>query len=354
MDLARSLQPRDARHAARTAAVLCAVTAVITLVFGIAVPAPGAAGWVVTFVVPGVLLVLAAVVPRVPPRLVGPVAMVVALTGTATVTGLDLATRDASGAAQVFFVLPVLYAASQVRAAGAAIAVVAAAAGHALVVFTLLPTAQALTDAVYLTTTLVTSTVLLVRSGDRTERLVELLRAQADADPLTALATRRVLDDAVTEALGAGSWEGTALVLVDVDAFKAVNDTWGHPVGDDALVRIADCLRDLARPQDVLCRLGGDEFAVLLPGSSAADARERAARVVAAVSGRPLVLAGGQQVALSVSAGVGHAGGTSGERRRLYAAADADLYRAKHERARGGASGALAAAPAPRRPEHAG
>jgi len=348
VDLARSLQPRDPRHAARTAAVLCAVTALITMVFGIAVPAGGIAGAVTTWVVPGMLLALAAVVRRVPHRLVGPVAMVVALTGVGTITGLDLATRDASAAAQVFFVLPALYAASQVRAAGAAVAVVAAVAGHALVVLALLPPAQALTDAVYLTTTLVTSTVLLVRSGDRTERLVELLRAQAEADPLTGLATRRVLDDAITEALVAGSWGGTALVLVDVDAFKVVNDTWGHPVGDDALVRVADCLRSLARPQDVLCRLGGDEFAVLMPASSAADARERAARVVAAVSGAPLSLAGCQPLALSISAGVGHAAGTSGERRRLYAAADADLYRAKHERARSGG------APAPRRPEHAG
>ena len=346
MPLARSLQPRDAQRAGRTAAGLLVVSALITLVFGLVIPVPGPAGQVITLVVPVVLLAVAVTVRRLPEHLVGSVTLLVAAAGVVTTAALNLATQDASAAAQIFFVIPGLYAATQVRALGASVVVALAVAGHCLVVFTLLPPAQAAMDAVYVATLLVTTTWLLVRSGDTQERLVALLRAQASVDPLTGLSTRRVLDEAIGAALSAGHCEGTALVLVDVDAFKAVNDTWGHPVGDDALTLVAQCLRSSSRPGDVLCRLGGDEFALLLPGWSPAAARERAAEVVLAVTGRPLQLSGGSALVLSISAGVGHEGSGSQDRRRLYAEADADLYRAKRGRVRGGRRAAADGVPA--------
>ena len=71
-------------------------------------------------------------------------------------------------------------------------------------------------------------------------RLVTLLERQAAIDPLTGLVTRRVLDDAASAALsGAASGDGTALILIDVDNFKAINDTYGHPGGDEVLVQLA-------------------------------------------------------------------------------------------------------------------
>ena len=106
------------------------------------------------------------------------------------------------------------------------------------------------------------------------------------------------LDHALTEPTGA---LGTALVLVDIDAFRSINDQLGHPIGDDALVHLAGLLRS------VLSRMGGDELAVLLPDCPADVAARRADQLLDAVRRSPLVLDDGTPLALSVSLGVAHA-----------------------------------------------
>jgi diguanylate cyclase (GGDEF)-like protein len=143
---------------------------------------------------------------------------------------------------------------------------------------------------------------------------------------------RRVPDDALPSALSASATRrGTALILVDVDFFKAINDGHGHPVGDDALVQIAGVLTRAVRFGDaVVSRLGGDELAVLLPGCSADVAARRAEDLVDAVRRAPLPLLDGRLLPLSVSVGVAHAPQHDTELRALYAAADAALYQAKH------------------------
>ena len=276
---------------------------------------------------PAVLLGLALLVVRTTGR--GPSVLWAAapVFGILLVAALDLATADASAAGQVFFCFPVLYAAAQLRPPAAYAAMALAVAADAVVAVSLLPPLAAGTDVVYVGVTLVTMTVLLVRAGQRQDRLTAELRRQAAIDPLTGLVTRRVLDDAAECALSSSD-VGTVLVLADVDHFKAINDTYGHPVGDAALVHLAEILAAHSRPQDVVSRLGGDEVALLLPGCSAWTGTVRAGRIVRAVRDTPLLTEFGT-IPMSISAGVAHAPRDAGDLRSLYAAADSTLYEAK-------------------------
>ena len=254
----------------------------------------------------------------------------VPLGGAAVLLTLNWVTRDTSAAAQVFTVLPTLWAASQLRPVGAwSLAVVTAVANSALVL-TLEPVERAVPDAAFVAATLVMATALLVTAGNRQDRLVQRLQELAAVDPLTGLVTRHVLDAALAGAVG-GTSHGTALVLVDVDRFKTINDRHGHPVGDDALRHLGEVLRRTVRGTDaVVGRLGGDELAVLLTSCPPDVAVRRARDLVEAVRAHPLLLADGTSLPLTVSVGVARAPADAGDVRELYAAADRALYRAKH------------------------
>ena len=95
----------------------------------------------------------------------------------------------------------------------------------------------------------------------------ERQRRMAERDPLTGLHNRRAFDAALAEEMARGE---VALVLFDFDGFKAINDVYGHPVGDAVLCTVADACRDAGREVDHLSRLGGDEFALIAPGAGAA------------------------------------------------------------------------------------
>jgi diguanylate cyclase (GGDEF)-like protein len=133
--------------------------------------------------------------------------------------------------------------------------------------------------------------------------LQEELRHQAYHDPLTGLPNRSLLMERVKEELERSDTV-TAVLFIDVDDFKIVNDTLGHSVGDAMLVSVARRLRHSVRPQDVVARLGGDEFAVMLPGIEASPAQPRsvAARILEAF--RTQVQAGTQLVSVHVSVGI--------------------------------------------------
>jgi diguanylate cyclase (GGDEF)-like protein/PAS domain S-box-containing protein len=108
---------------------------------------------------------------------------------------------------------------------------------------------------------------------DRT-RATEALRHQALHDGLTDLPNRILLQQRMQEAIGVAEREGTslALLLLDLDRFKEINDTFGHQYGDRLLQQIGPRLRSVLRASDTVARLGGDEFAVLLPGGKPGDA----------------------------------------------------------------------------------
>ncbi len=251
--------------------------------------------------------------------------------GALLVCVMNVLTVDTTAAAQAFLAFPVLWAATHLRRGAVALVTGVALAGDVVSLLLLLPAAEALIDAVFFGAVLVVTAVMLDRSAVVQDRLVQALQQQATVDSLTGLLNRRVFEEALEHALDrAPHREGTALVLLDVDSFKQINDRHGHPVGDDALVHLAGLVRRNVRAGDaVLSRLGGDELAVLLPGCSPEVAAQRADAVLQSVRSTPLTLPDGDLLALSVSVGVAHAPEHARGMRELYAAADAALYRAK-------------------------
>lgn len=157
--------------------------------------------------------------------------IVAALGGVALVCTLNLLTEDTSAAAQAFFAFPVLWAASHLRSAAVVLVTATTLVAHSGSLFLLLPPAAALTDAVFFGAVLVVMAVMLVRAGRTQERLVQALQEQVTVDALKGLASRRAFDVTLEAALGRSVAGGTALVLIDVDSFKSINDTHGHPVG---------------------------------------------------------------------------------------------------------------------------
>jgi diguanylate cyclase (GGDEF)-like protein len=317
--------------AARWGTVLVSLAALVTAFFAIAVPPAGGLGArALAYGVPAVLVAAVVIVRRAPARWLIGLWVPLPVAGVLAITALDLATHDPSAAGQVFFCYPGVYAAALLRSRQAYFCLALSLVGDAVVVFALLPRSPALTDLAYVGCTLVTLSLLVVRAVDRQDELVRQLQVQAAVDPLTGLVTRRVLDEAAEVALSAGEGDsGTALLLLDIDNFKSVNDTHGHPAGDLALQHVAAVLANNTRPSTVICRIGGDEIALLLPGCPAHIAAIRAEQLRGAVSARPLTLPDGTVLDLSVSLGVGYVDPGDRRLRDLYASADLSLYDAK-------------------------
>ena len=153
---------------------------------------------------------------------------------------------------------------------------------------------------------------------------LEETRFLADHDPLTRLLNRRALLQELNAAADEGWTKHLALVFLDVDNFKEINDVHGHATGDRVLARFATLLAEMVRQDDRAFRVGGDEFALLLYGAGAQDAREIIARIVAAVEANidPLVRT------LSASFGVATSAGRD-EPQHLLRVADEAMYQAK-------------------------
>ena len=152
------------------------------------------------------------------------------------------------------------------------------------------------------------------------------LYLMAHRDALTGLANRAVLQSTLARLVG-GS-EAAALLLIDLDGFKFINDTLGHFAGDQVLIEVARRLEDCARAGDITMRLGGDEFAVLLAGVGELQlASEISDRIILNIS-RPLVV-DGNQINISASIGIVTYPAHGDDPVRLFANADLALYRAK-------------------------
>lgn len=142
----------------------------------------------------------------------------------------------------------------------------------------------AMNDVFYVSPALALTAWVLWRSANRNGTLIAALRARAALDPLTGLASRQALVEAIeAQDVDDTPGRGTALVVFDVDHFKAVNDTFGHPVGDEVLRQVASLVRSQCREHDMAARMGGDELAVLVRSCSPAQAVELARRVVKSI-----------------------------------------------------------------------
>ncbi|GAB2498250.1 GGDEF domain-containing protein [Arenimonas alkanexedens] len=169
--------------------------------------------------------------------------------------------------------------------------------------------------------------------------LYESVRSQRDQfetlsriDPLTGLANRRYFSGAIEHLLAESRLrqQPLAMLVMDLDHFKRVNDEFGHDAGDVCLSRFADRMREVLSGPDVhLARLGGEEFGALLPGRDARAAAEAAERMRASVEYTPLPLREGP-LSITVSIGVASlAPGSPGDGNDLYRAADRAMYQAK-------------------------
>jgi len=143
---------------------------------------------------------------------------------------------------------------------------------------------------------------------DITERKAfeDELHHHACYDDLTGLANRRLLVEALDHALrrSAVELQTHALIFVDVDRFKSINDSLGHVTGDEFLVAIADRMRSVVRAHDLIARFGGDEFVVLLEDVAGQYEAVNAARRICAAVERPLELSGGYEMVATVSVGI--------------------------------------------------
>jgi len=162
------------------------------------------------------------------------------------------------------------------------------------------------------------------------ERSESVYKAAALTDPLTGLANRRAFMDRAQRAFdrNAGGNGPISLLAFDLDRFKTINDTFGHPVGDQVLRLFADGLSWALRPADIAARIGGEEFAVVLPGCGIQAAMAIADRVRASFQDNARFV-NGQRVGATVSVGVATSLGLAGDLLSVLASADAALYQAK-------------------------
>jgi two-component system, cell cycle response regulator len=159
------------------------------------------------------------------------------------------------------------------------------------------------------------------------------LKEQATTDPLTQLGNRQRFDSFLAEQFEHATQRGTclSLIMIDLDHFKKINDTHGHPAGDAVLRHVAKLLRTAARSQDLACRYGGEEMTLILPGTTRTTAAATAETVRRVICARPIPIDGGT---LNVSASIGVAsfepGGPLKTAAHVVKAADLALYNAKH------------------------
>ena len=161
-------------------------------------------------------------------------------------------------------------------------------------------------------------------------RLFATVRVQALQDPLTGLANRTLLLDRLGQALdrSRGSGSTVAVLFLDLDRFKVVNDSMGHDAGDQLLIAVAERIQRTLRPQDTAARCGGDEFIILCEDiNGPSDAVAVAERVLAALSAPVSLL--GQQLVISASVGIALANAHNDDAAGLLRDADSAMYEAK-------------------------
>jgi diguanylate cyclase (GGDEF)-like protein len=166
------------------------------------------------------------------------------------------------------------------------------------------------------------------------QAVIDALCELSSRDPLTGLANRRQFETALASEIDrvARAGEPALVLMIDIDHFKQVNDSHGHPAGDLVLKEVAQALRDCIRPMDTVARFGGEEFAMILPNCPPSFGLAVAERVRTKVQNRAVAIAPGQQVHVTVSIGGAFAPQWVRSSAPLWIErADQQLYRAKAE-----------------------
>jgi diguanylate cyclase (GGDEF)-like protein len=161
----------------------------------------------------------------------------------------------------------------------------------------------------------------------------EAYRHQALHDALTGLPNRVLLHDRLQQAINAARRHGrlVALLMIDLDAFKQVNDDHGHETGDQVLRRVARALQTSVRSSDTVARLAGDEFAVVLPDCRSRESAQQAAAKIERALVQPLQVAG-VEVAVGGSIGISYFPDDGDDSDALLSVADVAMYHAKRSR----------------------
>jgi diguanylate cyclase (GGDEF)-like protein len=187
-----------------------------------------------------------------------------------------------------------------------------------------------ITEDVEMTAALRAAKALAEANADDLAAAKDRIEHNALHDPLTGLGNRRMLDAVLGEVLGdeAGSGSHIALLHLDLDRFKQINDTLGHAAGDAMLVHAAQILRDHSGPHDIVARIGGDEFVIVVSNPVEADLSALSKSIIAAM--RQPVTHEGSICRFGVSVGIALSDGTT-DAQRLLVNADIALYRAKEK-----------------------
>jgi diguanylate cyclase (GGDEF)-like protein/PAS domain S-box-containing protein len=169
------------------------------------------------------------------------------------------------------------------------------------------------------------------RAEQELRELAAVLSERAVRDPLTGLANRTLLLERVRAALArdARTQGGTGLLFLDLDGFKAVNDRYGHELGDEVLRRVGARFTSVVRPSDTVARIGGDEFVVLVEAKEPADLQPVVARLAATFTEPLHVALGPGEVGVSI--GTAWVRGGDSTPAELLRRADADMYRHKRD-----------------------
>jgi diguanylate cyclase (GGDEF)-like protein len=266
------------------------------------------------------VLVVGPRVPRAAMVALGPLAAALIALAVGTTAGYS---DDA-----ILYSWPALWVAYFFGARGTALTVASIGVAHG-VALVLMPGDEGNVDRwldVMVSTTMIATVVQVLAARNR--GLVTQLRAEARVDPLTGLLNRRGLAERLQVEIARARREATeiAVVAIDIDHFKGINDTFGHDAGDRVLAWVAQTIKGQTRLSDLTTRLGGDEFLVVLPATDVTAARDFAERLRATIAAGTRTLPPGLSV--SISAGV-TAGLAPPHAQVLLTLADQALYAAK-------------------------